>query len=56
MLRDLCIAVDAGNKRDVSKLVQDLLKLSGFEDPLHSISYELFHALMARILLKGLVR
>lgn len=53
VLRDLCIAVDADNKRDAFKLVQDLLKLSGFEDPLHSISYELFHALLARILLKG---
>ena len=39
--------------RAVSEPVQDLLKLSGFEDPLHSISYELFHALLARILLKG---
>jgi hypothetical protein len=53
VLRDLCIAVDADNKPAVSKLVQDLLKLSGFEDPLHSISYELFHALLARMLLKG---
>ena len=53
VLRDLCIAVDANNKPDVSKRVQDLLKLQGFEDPLHSISYELFHALLARMLLKG---
>ena len=53
VLRDLCIAVDASNKSAVSKPLEDLLKLSGFEDPLHSISYELFHALLARMLLKG---
>lgn len=53
VLRNLCIAVDAGNASAVSQLTRDLTKLLGFEDPLHDISYELFHALMARVLLKG---
>ncbi|HVE89902.1 MAG TPA: hypothetical protein VNA44_09400 [Burkholderiaceae bacterium] len=53
VLKTLCIAVDADNKPGVSKPLKDLLQLSGFEDPLHSISYELFHALLARMLLKG---
>lgn len=53
VLRNLCIAVDAGDASAVSRLTRDLVKLSGFEDPLHDISYELSHALMARVLLKG---
>lgn len=53
VLRDLCIAVDAGDQFRASGLVDDLVKLDGVEDPLHSISYKVFHSLMARVLLPG---
>ncbi len=53
VLRDLCIAVNARDTPAVSRLARDLSRLSGVEDPLHSISYELFHALLTRILLEG---
>lgn len=53
VLRDLCVAVDAARKPLASRLTRDLVKLEGTEDPLHDISYELFHALLVRILLLG---
>lgn len=53
VLRDLCSAVDAGDKPAASRLARDLTQLSGIEDPLHSISAELYDALRARILLLG---
>ncbi len=53
VLKKLCEAVEAGDKPAVAWLTRQLVKLSGAEDPLHAISYELFHALMARILLRG---
>lgn len=52
-LRKLCQAVDAGDKAAVALLTRDLIGRSGVEDPLHAISSELFHAVMARVLLKG---
>jgi hypothetical protein len=53
VLRDLCSAVDASNKTAASRLTRELAALTGTDDPLHDISYELFHALLARILLRG---
>ncbi len=53
VLKDLCSAVDASDKRATSQLTRQLVQLSGVEDPLHGISYELFHALMARMLVEG---
>ncbi|MBB3236708.1 hypothetical protein [Phyllobacterium endophyticum] len=53
VLKGLCEAVELGERSAVARLTRDLVKLSGFEDPLHAISYELFHSLMARILLSG---
>ncbi|MDR6633831.1 hypothetical protein J2X72_002631 [Phyllobacterium sp. 1468] len=53
VLKQLCEAVEADDKPAVARLTRDLVKLAGQEDPLHAISYELFHALMARILLRG---
>lgn len=53
VLRDLCREVDAGKKPAASKLTDQLLQLDGTEDPLHAISYELFHALLARVLVQG---
>lgn len=53
VLRDLCIAVEANDKPRAWQLTRELLKLEGVEDPLRTISYELFHALLARLLLKG---
>lgn len=52
-LRKLCQAVDAGDKAAVVLLTRDLVGRDGVEDPLHAISNELFHALMARVLLRG---
>jgi hypothetical protein len=53
VLRDLCSAVDAGNRLAASRLAKDLSNLSGIEGPLFAISSELFYTLMARILLQG---
>ncbi|WP_324764733.1 hypothetical protein SO078_27800 (plasmid) [Sinorhizobium meliloti] len=53
VLKKLCEAVEADDKSAVARLTRELVNLSGVEDPLHAISYELFHAVMARILLSG---
>lgn len=53
VLKDLCSAVDASDKPETSRLTRELVQLDGTEDPLHGISYELFHALMARMLVEG---
>jgi hypothetical protein len=53
VLKDLCGAVDASDKGETSRLTRELVQLDGTEDPLHGISYELFHALMARMLIEG---
>jgi hypothetical protein len=53
VLKELCETVDAVNKPAASDLARKLATLPGAEDPLHSISYELFHALLARVLLEG---
>ena len=50
VLKDLCSAVDASDKPETSRLTRELVPLSGTEDPLHEIPYELFHALLARML------
>jgi len=53
VLKDLCTAVDASDRRATSPLTRSLVQLSGTETRLHDISYELYYALMARMLVEG---
>jgi hypothetical protein len=53
MLRDLCVAVESERRSTASPLVNKLVKRRPRDPPLSTLSAELFHELMMRVLLAG---